>query len=27
VPLDDLAHSHELIEDGGFGGCVVVSID
>jgi NADPH2:quinone reductase len=27
VPFDDLAHSHELIEDGGFGGCVVVSID
>jgi NADPH:quinone reductase-like Zn-dependent oxidoreductase len=27
VPLDQLAHSHELIEQGGFGGCVVVSID
>ncbi len=27
LPFDHLARSHELIEDGGFGGCVVVSID
>jgi NADPH:quinone reductase-like Zn-dependent oxidoreductase len=26
VPLDDIARSHELIEGGGFRGCVVVSI-
>ncbi len=26
VPLDDIATSHELIENGGFRGCVVVSI-
>ena len=27
VPLEDIARSHELIERGGFGGCVVVSVD
>ena len=27
LPFYHLARSHELIEDGGFGGCVVVSID
>jgi len=27
VPLDEIARSNELIEQGGFGGCVVVSID
>lgn len=26
VPLDEIARSHELIEDGGFGGCVVMTI-
>ena len=27
VPLDDIARSHELIENGGFGGCVVLTVD
>lgn len=27
VPLADIARSHELIEDGGFRGCVVVTLD
>ena len=27
VPLEDIARSHELIETGGFGGCVVLTID
>ena len=27
LPLEDIARSHELIEQGGFGGCVVVRID
>jgi NADPH:quinone reductase-like Zn-dependent oxidoreductase len=26
VPFDDIAKSHELIEQGGFGGCVVVKV-
>jgi NADPH:quinone reductase len=26
LPLEDIARSHELIEQGGFGGCVVVQI-
>ena len=27
VPLQEQARAHELIEQGGFGGCVVISID
>lgn len=27
LPFDEMAKSHELIEQGGFGGCVVVNID
>jgi NADPH:quinone reductase-like Zn-dependent oxidoreductase len=27
LPLDEVARSHELIENGGFGGCVVLAID
>jgi NADPH:quinone reductase-like Zn-dependent oxidoreductase len=27
LPLEEIARSHELIEQGGFGGCVVLSID
>jgi NADPH:quinone reductase-like Zn-dependent oxidoreductase len=27
VPLDQLARAHQLIEQGGFGGSVVVSVD
>lgn len=27
LPLDEVARSHELIEDGGFGGCVVLTLD
>jgi NADPH2:quinone reductase len=27
VPLDDIARAHELIEEGGFRGCVVVNLD
>ncbi|MFT5072867.1 MAG: NADPH2:quinone reductase, partial [Patiriisocius sp.] len=27
VPLDQLALAHQLIEQGGFGGSVIVSID
>jgi NADPH2:quinone reductase len=26
VALEDIAHAHELIENGGFGGCVVLQI-
>jgi len=27
VPLDSLSHGHQLIEQGGFGGCVVISME
>jgi NADPH2:quinone reductase len=27
LPFEEMAQSHELIERGGFSGCVVVSID
>jgi NADPH2:quinone reductase len=27
LPFDEMARSHELIEQGGFGGCVVVNLD
>jgi NADPH:quinone reductase-like Zn-dependent oxidoreductase len=27
VPLDKVAHAHELVEQGGFGGSVIVSVD
>ena len=27
LPLDEVARSHELIENGGFGGCVVLTLD
>ena len=27
LPLAEIAHAHELIEQGGFGGCVVLEID
>jgi NADPH:quinone reductase-like Zn-dependent oxidoreductase len=27
VPLDDIAKAHELIEQGGFRGCVIVNIE
>ena len=27
LPFADMARSHELIEEGGFGGCVVVNVD
>jgi len=27
VPLDDIARAHELIEQGGFRGCVVVDVE
>jgi len=27
VPLDSLSQGHQLIEQGGFGGCVVISME